>query len=210
MKLFLKKINKNKGFTLVETLVAISIFAMSVTALMGVLASGISNTTHAKQKMTATYLAQEGIEYMRNLRDDFMFFDTSTTSWNDFVAVIASSGCLSDTENYQDYYFCGFSTANFPITLPNYQSDFSNFLFQCSSSNNDCELLVDPSRKYYNSDNDGVLSGFKRKITFTQYSPEYLNGGQEIKVTSTVSWSQGTGGSVSFSENLFNWAQSPQ
>ena len=144
------KKQKNRGFTLVETLIAIAIFTTSIIAIMSVLANGISNTTYAKNKMIASYLAQEGIEYMRNLRDDFMFFDTSTTSWNDFVAVIASSGCLSDTENYQDYYFCGFSTANFPITLPNYQSDFSNFLFQCSSSNNDCELLVEDVGELFN------------------------------------------------------------
>ena len=60
---------KNKAFTLIETLVAISIFTMSILGLLSVLASGISNTNYAKQKVAATYLAQEGIEYVRNLRD---------------------------------------------------------------------------------------------------------------------------------------------
>ncbi|MFA6585793.1 MAG: type II secretion system protein [Candidatus Paceibacterota bacterium] len=62
--------NKNKGFTLVETLVAISIFSISIVAVMSVLGSGISDTNYAKNKLIASYLAQEGIEYARNFRDN--------------------------------------------------------------------------------------------------------------------------------------------
>lgn len=81
MKKFFKQ--KNNGFTLVETLVAISIFTMSILGLMSVLASGISNTTYAKQKMVASYLAQEGIEHARNIRDNHVLYDTSS-GWNNF------------------------------------------------------------------------------------------------------------------------------
>lgn len=81
-----KKI-KNKlfsGFTLVETLVAISIFTMSILGLMSVLASGISNTGFAKKKMQATYLAQEGIEYVRNQRDTFVLEKGGQAGWEEF------------------------------------------------------------------------------------------------------------------------------
>lgn len=71
---------KNKGFTLIETLVAISIFTMSILGLLSILASGISNTNYAKQKMAATYLAQEGIEYARNVRDNKVL----SGSWGNF------------------------------------------------------------------------------------------------------------------------------
>ena len=40
---------KIRAFTLVETLVAISIFSISVVAVMSVLASGISYTNYAKK-----------------------------------------------------------------------------------------------------------------------------------------------------------------
>ncbi len=101
---------KNKAFTLIETLVAISIFTMSILGLMSVLASSISNTNYAKQKMAATYLAQEGIEYARNMRDTNVLSDTTSTQhgWETF------------------------KTANkdYPITNP----DFSGFIRTISMS----------------------------------------------------------------------------
>ncbi len=96
----LKQKNNNRkllsllnGFTLVETLVAISIFTVSILGLMSVLSSGISSTIYAKQKMAASYLAQEGIEYIRNIRDtdvlymgggDWFSFNVALDSLNFF------------------------------------------------------------------------------------------------------------------------------
>jgi Tfp pilus assembly protein PilV len=87
MKLFFKKVNKlSGGFTLVETLIAISIFSLSIIALMSILGGGISNTNYAKTKITASYLAQEGIEYVRNMRDNYVLYTNITgLNWNGFV-----------------------------------------------------------------------------------------------------------------------------
>jgi prepilin-type N-terminal cleavage/methylation domain-containing protein len=78
-------LSPSKGFTLVETLVAIAIFTMSILGLMSVMAQGISDTTYAKQKIIATYLAQEGIEYVRNMRDTEVFLQNSE-EWGGFIA----------------------------------------------------------------------------------------------------------------------------
>ncbi|KKP78449.1 MAG: hypothetical protein UR77_C0002G0001, partial [Candidatus Nomurabacteria bacterium GW2011_GWC2_35_35] len=82
---------KNKGFTLVETLVAISIFSLSIIATMSVLGSGISDTGYAKKKMIAGYLAQEGIEYVRNMRDTSVLYHPggSQAGWNAFMGQMA-------------------------------------------------------------------------------------------------------------------------
>ena len=55
-------------------------------ASMSVLGSSISSTNYAKQKIVAEYLAQEGIEYVRNQRDNYILFvsDGSGLSWDQF------------------------------------------------------------------------------------------------------------------------------
>ena len=139
MKFITKKTNKRKGFTLVETLVAIAIFTVSILAVMAVLANSISNTNYAKKKMTAAYLAQEGIEYVRKLRDTFVLTNNQT-GWADFIA------------------------------------------------NDIPYLATDPN--------------FDRLITKVLESPD------EVKITSKVKWTQGSGTyDITFSENLFNWIE---
>lgn len=73
------------GFTLVETLVALSIFTVSILGLLGVLTRSSANINYAKQKMTASYLAQEGMECIRNIRDNYVLYpDPPSQSWNGF------------------------------------------------------------------------------------------------------------------------------
>src|SRR3989344_5287897 len=77
--------SKNKGFTLVETLVALSIFSVSILGLLVALSQGLADTGYAKKKVAAAYLAQEGIEYIRNMRDTFMIYSNDPqTGWEDF------------------------------------------------------------------------------------------------------------------------------
>src|SRR3989344_968315 len=105
----MKKIfkQKNRGFTLIETLVAISIFTVSILALLSILTQGISDTNYAKNKIIASYLAQEGIEYIRNMRDTFMLYDPADTQtgWNSFSSKLVnascevSNGCYFDDQN---------------------------------------------------------------------------------------------------------------
>lgn len=61
---------KNKGFTLVETLVALAVVS---TALMGVstlIISNIFNARAVQQNLVAGNLAQEGLEVVRAIRDN--------------------------------------------------------------------------------------------------------------------------------------------
>ena len=126
------------GFTLVEVLVAIAIFSLAVTALMAALASGISNTTFAKQKMTATYLAQEGIEYVRNVRDNAIL-NPNNAGFDNFISAISFCGDVG----------CGFND--------------SLSLFSCGQN---CELYLSNDSYEANGDNSGIDSGFKRILKF--------------------------------------------
>ncbi len=205
----MKKIkNFNKAFTLVETLVAISIFTMSLLGIMSVLAGSISNTSYAKQKMTASYLAQEGIEYIRNMRDTYVLYDpvNSQTGWNAFNAkLVPSPNTLCASANG-----CYFDDQKTNYTNHSQQTYKDNLIINaCSSSTSTCPngaLLYDSlTGKYgYFVTSTTTNSGFTRKINLTQV----VVGGliNEVIISSTVYWTQGSGNySVTFSEHLFNW-----
>ncbi|MSU45166.1 MAG: type II secretion system protein [Candidatus Zambryskibacteria bacterium] len=61
---------KQTGFTLVESLVAISILSLSIAATFTAAQNGIKNSTIAKDQTAAFYLAQEVMEYIKNVRDE--------------------------------------------------------------------------------------------------------------------------------------------
>jgi type II secretory pathway pseudopilin PulG len=58
-----------KGFTLVETLVAITILIMVIVGPMTIAQKGVQNAYFANDQVTAVFLAQEAIEGVRELRD---------------------------------------------------------------------------------------------------------------------------------------------
>jgi len=67
---FNKKTNNKTGLTLVETLVAVSILTIAVIGPLGIIAQALHTSYYTRDQMTAHYLAQEAIEYVRNLRDN--------------------------------------------------------------------------------------------------------------------------------------------
>jgi Tfp pilus assembly protein PilV len=158
--------------------VAISIFTVSVLALLSILSQGISSTNSTKKKVIAAYLAEEGVELIRNKRDTLVISSsTAQVGWNSF-STTTSSTCNGTTGCYVDD---------------------SNTLVACGST---CPTLkYDSTNGKYNY-TTGVDSGYTRKITTTLISAD------ERKITSLVSWPQGLGSSsVTFSENLFNWIE---
>ena len=60
---------KNSGFTLIETLVAISLLSVSIVAPMALASQSLAAAYYARDQITAYHLAQEAIEAMRSIRD---------------------------------------------------------------------------------------------------------------------------------------------
>lgn len=59
-----------KGFSTIEALLASTILILIVTAFMGAYIYGSESTALAGQRARATFLAEEGLEASRNIRDD--------------------------------------------------------------------------------------------------------------------------------------------
>ncbi|MDI6820869.1 MAG: hypothetical protein QMD65_01685 [Patescibacteria group bacterium] len=59
-----------RGFALIEALLATSIFALLATAFIGSLIYGEKSTTVAGSRSRALFLAEEGLEAVRNIRDE--------------------------------------------------------------------------------------------------------------------------------------------
>ncbi len=179
------QIKNNTGFTLVETLVAISIFTVSVLGLLSILSSGIASTSLIRNKIVASYLAQESVEYVRNIRDSAVLYAaTPQEGWDQFynnvVSTCGGNGCyLSDPD----------------------------LLILTSCGTNCPHMLYQPTTGGYNYIPGGVDSGFTNKITVQSYVGEGEIG-DEIKVSAEISWDQGIGTqTVKFTDNLLNWIE---
>ena len=58
-----------KGFTLIETLVAVSLLAVAIVAPMSLTSKSLAAAYYARDQVTAFSLAQEAIESVRHVRD---------------------------------------------------------------------------------------------------------------------------------------------
>lgn len=188
---------ESRGFTLVETLIALSIFSLSVVSMLVVLSKGISDTDYAQNKIVATYLAQEGIETMRNMRDTYMLYSTPVgVGWASLETKLAGASCETGSGCFYDDRNLNFTDPAQPITNPSYVA-----INGCG--NTGCPpLIYNASTGKYNYVAGGTTTSFRRKIN------AYLIGPGEMKILSTVSFThKSTTYSVTISENLFNWAE---
>ncbi len=187
MKNYFKIKNSQRGFTLIETLVAIAIFASAITGLVAITASGVSNTNFVKNKFTAGYLALEGAELVHNIRDSASI---AGATWNDI---------FDTTQPYLGA--CTSNDGTKACTI----DPWDDILNPIECSVDGCiDLVYQRSTggfSYHGADNNDYFGSiFNRTITVEIISPN------EVKVISKVEWFQGTRRhNVTYSYNLFNW-----
>ncbi|MBI5134274.1 MAG: prepilin-type N-terminal cleavage/methylation domain-containing protein [Candidatus Taylorbacteria bacterium] len=70
-------IGPRRGFTLIEAMVAISILSLAITGPLIIAQKGVGSAIYARDQITAFYLAQEAVEYVRNIRDSNRITNTS-------------------------------------------------------------------------------------------------------------------------------------
>jgi len=173
-----------RGFTLLETLVAISILLIAVTGPITVIGDSLNKIYFARDQMIAINLAQEGLETVRQVRDTNTLVDPA----NGWLTNLANGDYKVDSWN---------SAANSVLT-------------PCSGINCDSSVYLDTAGISAGHYRQGVVVGVG--TVKTQFS-RIVNirdvvANTETKVTSTVTWKTGgTPGSVTVSESVFNWTK---
>lgn len=74
--------NKNAGFTLIESMIAIALIVSGITGLMTLVNRSMGFANLAFNQLTAANLAQEGVELVRNIRDN-NWINRNKTNWLD-------------------------------------------------------------------------------------------------------------------------------
>ena len=179
-----------KGFTLIEVLVALTLFAFAITGVITTAVKSGININSAKNRLTANYLAQEGIELMRAKRDSYVLSsDTYIQGWQDFTADITANctgPCDVDVNS-----------------LANLVSTTGAGFYSCIPQSV-CDLKYSSDGFYIHG--TGTATPFNRELTITPFTNSGGTFPNELETTSTITWKEGvTTQSLSMNESLFNW-----
>ena len=186
--------NKEKGFTFLELIITIFIFVVGILGAYSVSVMSVSDARVANERVTAIYLAQEGIELVKNFRDQNLVLGTNTIPaplWSD--GLDGSGG----GKDYQFGYRHGFTATSLtPLACSN---------IPCSY--NDLALIDFDSVNGYNY-GVGPDTIFKRKIRIEDGTDSIPTlGYPNKKITVTVYWKDKREYSISVSDNINGYWQ---
>ena len=179
----ISKIFKKEGFTLVETLVAISILLIAVVGPISIIGDALHRLYYARDEMIAISLAQEGIEAVRQYRDSNML---AGTPW--------------DMSGITDVYY----TVDVSDLLNQPTLTLADpCVGTCPDSG--MPVFIGPSGFYQQT--GGTPTQFSRIV---RTNTGWVNDGvvfRELYVESTVTWKTGgQDGRVTVYADIFNWS----
>jgi prepilin-type N-terminal cleavage/methylation domain-containing protein len=173
---FYKKI---RGFTLVEMLIAISILSLSILGTFAAVSGSFRSANFAEDQIIASYLGQEGLEFVRNWRDEnsiknIRAMETGgSQAWWTGIAQAVNDPCYPSKT----------CTVDSPLKV----------VTACSGSGVTCPYIkLDTSSHLYGYTSWWADTKYRRSVYFTSISPT------EMQVTVDVYW-QGQGVAKTFS-----------
>ncbi len=87
-----------KGFTLLETLVAVAVLLMALMGPFSIAQQSLRSAYYARDQVTAFYLAQEGVEFVRAIRDQNYL---SGSDWLEGIGpTCTNTPCTIDFPNF--------------------------------------------------------------------------------------------------------------
>jgi prepilin-type N-terminal cleavage/methylation domain-containing protein len=179
--------SSSKGFTLIETLLAVGILATAIAGPLTIASKGLSTALVAKDQTTAFYLAQDAVEYVRFARD------SNRLQSGDWLTGSGGSGVPFDLSN------CAFASGCYLDSI----DDVSRPPTQCGAT---CPSLNYDTANHFFTYN--TLSGTVVRSPFTRtINLNVSSDNKEASLTVRVTWkdSPGITHTISVREELLNW-----
>lgn len=178
------RIQTERGFTLLETMVAIFILTISITGPMVFAQSGLRTAFLARDQITAFFLAQDAIETIKNIRDT-NGLDPAGADWLRNIDVCNPANTPGDPcLVYID------TVASNPVAI------------ECSA--NQCPEMDRDSQGFFTYDmNPPNPSRFTRSIYVSE-----TNNNKEAQIIVEVEWTSNVRvgkNRILVQENIYNW-----
>ena len=191
----MKKNSTQSGFSLVETLVAVTILLIVIVGPMKISSQAAKSSSFSSEQVTAFFLAQEGIELIEKGRDDLLlqnFAGSMAAPWGEFTKVTGAG----------PYRLC-YNATGCGLTINQDSKGTLSTAKDCATLTN-CLLYRDSTgpRSSFTHTVTAIPTLYTRVITMVK-----IGAGDEVKVTSTVTWRTGSlknSQTVSVETRLFN------
>ncbi len=162
-----------RGFSLVETMVAITLLAIALVGPFIAVRNALKGSYVARDQLVASMLAQEGMEYIRSIRDNNYL---SERSWLDGFNATARDGCYGSSPS---------GVCTIDPTRGDFHTDSSGMQEHASVSA--APNLRLSSTNLYNQQaisSSNIETAFKRTAVIQTISAT------EVRVTITVTWTR--------------------
>lgn len=175
-----------RGFTILETLIGISILTLAITATFSSVQAGLSSSISARDQVLAFQLAQEAVEFIRNTRDGNTL---NGVNWLTGISAVAGDPCyfgkactVDATKTVATGALAACSGAPGAGSCPNIRQDISGATY------------------LYGMTGAWTLKNFNREVSITSVNSN------EILVTVHMYWTKGTTAKTfDIKEIIYNW-----
>jgi len=179
------------GFTLIEVIIAIFLITVGITAVLLLITKTLGAMSLSFSQLKAAYLAQEGIEVVRNIRDT-NWIDPAITDWDNFLSKPGCQPVPGNPLNPERGQCPLWYVINYDTTAPTEVAQGSNN-----------PLYLDGTDFYTHT--GGTATPFFRHIEIDYIGDAVLDT-TLMKVKSIVTWQhKGKDYEISAEEHLYNW-----
>jgi prepilin-type N-terminal cleavage/methylation domain-containing protein len=186
----------SRGFTILETLVAIAILLISIAGPLTIAEKSLVTAANSENQMIASYLAEDLMEYIENIRDNNLLLinNGSGTSW----LAIKGENMLDICSTTGNSTACDFDTMQSAVS-PTITTCHAEAIKSALNGQNVCQLYLDPTplnasdgSSYYSSTqtSGAPATKFWRGFTVTPMSSNNATATSTL-VTVTVEWNTG-------------------